>query len=86
MSSTTFEKTQKRYQNTTCVHTNLVRIGIYFEQGCGSRIRVRIRIQSGQWIRIQIRNPDPGGQKGPTKVEIFFEVHVLKCWMASFEI
>ncbi len=22
-----------------------------------------IRIQSGQWIRIWIRNPDPGGQK-----------------------
>jgi hypothetical protein len=30
-----------------------------------------IRIQSGQWIRIRIRNPDPdpGGQKLPTKVE-----------------
>jgi hypothetical protein len=30
-----------------------------------------IRIQSGQWIRIWIRNldPDPGGQKFPTKVE-----------------
>ncbi len=28
----------------------------------------RIRIQSGQWIRIRIRNPDPGGQKWPTKV------------------
>jgi hypothetical protein len=30
-----------------------------------------IRIQSGQWIRIRIRNPDPdpGGQKRPTKVE-----------------
>jgi hypothetical protein len=30
-----------------------------------------IRIQSGQWIRIRIRNPDPGpgGQKWPTKVE-----------------
>jgi hypothetical protein len=42
-----------------------------------------IRIQSGQWIRIRIRNPDsdPGGQKWPTKVE---KIHVLKCWMASF--
>jgi hypothetical protein len=30
-----------------------------------------IRIQSGQWIRIHIRNPDPdpGGQKLPTKKE-----------------
>ncbi len=30
-----------------------------------------IRIQSGLWIRICIRNPDPdpGGQKLPTKVE-----------------
>jgi hypothetical protein len=29
------------------------------------------RIESGQWIRIRIRNPDPdpGGQKIPTKVE-----------------
>ena len=37
------------------------------------------------WIRIRIRNlntdPDPGGQKWPTKVE---KIHVLKCWMASF--
>ncbi len=28
-----------------------------------------IRIQSGQWIRIRNLDPDPGGQKGPTKVE-----------------
>ncbi len=28
-----------------------------------------IRIQSGQWIQ----DPDPGGQKLPTKVEIFFK-------------
>jgi hypothetical protein len=28
-----------------------------------------IRIQSGQWIRIQNPDPDPGGQKIPTKVE-----------------
>jgi hypothetical protein len=28
-----------------------------------------IRIQSGQWIRIRIWNPDPGGPKWPTKVE-----------------
>ncbi len=32
-----------------------------------------IRIQSGQWIRIRIRNPYPGGQKLPTKVENFFK-------------
>jgi hypothetical protein len=36
------------------------------------------------------RNPDPdqGGKKWPTKVENFvknLKVHVLKCWMASFE-
>ncbi len=30
-----------------------------------------IRIQSGYWIRI--RNPDPGGQKLPIKVEIFLK-------------
>ncbi len=33
----------------------------------------RRRIQSGQWIRIRIRNPDPGGQKLPTKVEKKFK-------------
>jgi hypothetical protein len=42
-----------------------------------------IRIQSGQWIQIRNPDPDPGGQKCPTKVEIFFKVHVLKCWMAE---
>jgi hypothetical protein len=30
-------------------------------------------------------DPDPAGQKRPTKVEKNFRVHVLKCWMASFE-
>ncbi len=30
-------------------------------------------------------DPDPGGKKWPTKVEIVFKVHVLKFWMASFE-
>jgi hypothetical protein len=25
-------------------------------------LRIRIRIQSGQWIRIRIRNPDPGSR------------------------
>ena len=51
----------------------------HFNQDCGS-VTGWIRIQSGQWIRIRIRNPDldPGGQKCP-------KVHVLKCWMASFE-
>jgi hypothetical protein len=29
----------------------------------------RIRIKSGQWIRIRIRNSDPGGQNCPTKIE-----------------
>ncbi len=42
---------------------------------------LRIRIQSGQWIRIRIRiwnpDPDPGGQKLPTKVE--------KNWMFFLE-
>jgi hypothetical protein len=26
-------------------------------------------------------DPDPGGQKLPTKVEYFLKVHVLKCWI-----
>ena len=55
-----------------------------------------IRIQSGQWIRIRIRirNPDPYSESGSgsrrakmthKSRKIFFKVHVLKCWMASFE-
>ncbi len=43
-------------------------------QGCTSFLtvlkrgfRIQIRIQD-EWIRIRIRNPDPGGQKWPTKV------------------
>ncbi len=31
-----------------------------------------IRIQSGQWIRIRNPDPDPGGQKWPTKGEFFY--------------
>jgi hypothetical protein len=44
-----------------------------------------IRIQSVQWIRSRIRNPDPdpGGQTRPTKVEKIRKFHVLKCWMLS---
>ncbi len=38
----------------------------------------RIRIQSGQWIRLRIHiqnpDPDPGGQKLPTKVEKNLEI------------
>jgi hypothetical protein len=30
-------------------------------------------------------DPDPGGENDPQKEEFFFQVHVLKCWMASFE-
>ncbi len=47
-----------------------------------------IRIQSGHWVRIRNPDPDPGGQKWPTKVEkiIKVHVHVSKCWMAFFEI
>ncbi len=51
-------------------------------------LRIRIRIQSGQWIRIRIWNPDPdpGGHKWPTKVNFFKKkFHVLKCWMFSYE-
>ncbi len=42
-----------------------------------------IRIQSGQWIRIRIRDPDPGRQKLPAKVEkiSFFEVLDVLFWL-----
>jgi hypothetical protein len=39
----------------------------------------RIRIQSGQWIRIQ------EGKNDQQKIEKNKEFHVLKCWMFSFE-
>jgi hypothetical protein len=46
----------------------------HFNQDCGS-VTGWIRIQSGQWIRIRIRNPhpDPGGKKWPTKAEKKFK-------------
>ncbi len=44
-----------------------------------------VGIQSGQWIRIRNPDPDPGGQKQPTKAEKSQIFHVLKCWMFSFE-
>jgi hypothetical protein len=40
---------------------------------------------SGFGIRIRNPDPDPRGQKLPTKVEKIKKVHVLKCWMFSFE-
>jgi hypothetical protein len=45
-----------------------------------------IRIQSGQWIRNRIRNPDPepGGQKMTHKSRKSKKFHVWKCWKFSF--
>ncbi len=37
--------------------------------------RIRIRIQSGQWIRIRIRNPDPG------KIDKVV-LHFFQCFLA----
>jgi hypothetical protein len=42
---------------------------------------LRIRIQSGQWIRIQIKRGKMT-HKSRKKIKKF---HVLKCWMFSFE-
>jgi hypothetical protein len=50
-----------------------------FYQGCGSGSGL-----DSDSIGSVDPDPDPGGQKWPTKVEIF-HVYVLKCWMASFE-
>ncbi len=53
---------------------------------CCHRIRTakipvfRIRIQSGQWIRIRIRDPDPRGQKWPTKVN---KIRNFMSWSAG---
>ncbi len=47
-----------------------------------------IRIQSGQWIRIRIRNlyPDPGEKNDPQKyIKKIKKFYVLKCWMFTFE-
>jgi hypothetical protein len=52
-----------------------------YKAGLRIRIRIRIRILSGQWIRIQIQE----GKNDPQKYKKNFKVHVLKCWMASFE-
>jgi hypothetical protein len=55
----------------------------------GRKAGFRIRIQSGHWIRIRFRirnpDPDPGGQKLPTKVEKIKTFHVLKWCMFFFE-
>ncbi len=39
-----------------------------------------IRIQRCPWIRIRIRNPDPRGQKLPTKIETVNKFHFFKHW------
>jgi hypothetical protein len=45
----------------------------------------RIQILSGQWIRILNPDPEPGGQKLPTKIDKNIKkFHVLKRWMFSF--
>jgi hypothetical protein len=49
------------------------------------RTRIRMRIQWGPWIRIRIRNPDPGGQKWPRKYKTVNKFLLLKCWMIVFE-
>ncbi len=45
-----------------------------------------IRIQSGQWIRIRIRDPDPEDKNDPAKVEKIIKFHVLKSWMSFFAV
>jgi hypothetical protein len=42
-------------------------------------------MESGHLIGIWNPDPDPGGQKRPTKIEKIQKFHVLKCWMFSFE-
>jgi hypothetical protein len=44
-----------------------------------------IRIQSGQWIRIRIRNWEPEAKNDPQKKKKIKKFHVLKCWMFSIE-
>jgi hypothetical protein len=49
----------------------------------------RIRILSGQWIRIRIRNPGSRSRRAKmthkSTVEKIKKFHVLKCWMFSLE-
>ncbi len=70
-----------------CWSVYLVESGTFW-QGFGSG-SAWIRINLSCWIRIRIRNlnadPDPGGQKWPTKIEKRQNFHVLKCLMFSFE-
>jgi hypothetical protein len=42
------------------------------------------RYLSAQGFRFGL-DPDPGRQKLPAKVEKIDKIHVLKCWMFSFE-
>jgi hypothetical protein len=51
------------------------------KQGCGSGFNRVSRSGSGIRIRIRIQE----GKNDPQKYKKFVKVHVLKCWMASFE-
>jgi hypothetical protein len=48
-------------------------VALQTQRQCCGRIRIRIRIQWGPWIRLRNRihdlDPDPGGQKLPTNIE-----------------
>ena len=68
-------------RNSAChVRVKIKEITHPYGQGCGSGSLTGLAPDS-----IGSVDPDPGGQIGPTKEENFFKVHVLKCWMASFE-
>jgi hypothetical protein len=56
-------------------------------QGCGSGFRSQLdpdSIGSADPDLYSPPDPDPGGQKLPTKVK-FKKFHVLKCWTFFFE-
>jgi hypothetical protein len=72
------ERTGRKQRNPSILSNGL----LLFNAG------LQIRIQSGLWIRI--RNPESGSGSRRAKMthkskQKFVKVHVLKCWMASFE-
>jgi hypothetical protein len=64
----------------------LIHFFLYFEgEKREQNIKIGNQIQWGPWIWIRTPDPDPGGPKGPTKIENVNKFHFVRYWMFSFE-